>query len=309
MRILDSAAQLETLSGEWRELWDSDPLASVFQGPDWLIPWTRHLWGGGKLRVATMRRAGRLIGVAPMFIWGSRRLAWLGAGISDYLGITAAPEFADEAAGNVFTALEEMRGEWERCDLEELREDSPMLRAAAVADVQVCSVCPARRADQPLPPRLVKNLRYAERKLGAFEFGPCEWDDLFRLHELRWGGEGVLRSRAVREFHRTAAGDSTRLYGIRVSGQLIAAQYNLVTKGRACYYLGGYDPAWSACSPGGVLLRHAMEEGLKEGARIFDFLRNPEPYKYAWGARDQINRRISLTTSDHAALAGSIRAW
>jgi len=46
-----------------------------------------------------------------------------------------------------------------------------------------------------------------------------------------------------------------------------------------------------------------------EGARIFDFLRNPEPYKYAWGARDQINRRISLTTSDHAALAGSIRAW
>src|SRR6185437_4146556 len=164
MRILDSAAQLETLSGEWRELWDSDPLASVFQGPDWLIPWTRHLWGGGKLRVVTMTRAGRLIGVAPMFIWGTGRLAWLGAGISDYLGITAAPEFTSEVARGVFTALEEMRGEWERCDLEEVREDSPMLRAAAGADVQVCSVCPARRADQPLPPRLVKNLRYAERK-------------------------------------------------------------------------------------------------------------------------------------------------
>ena len=48
---------------------------------------------------------------------------------------------------------------------------------------------------------------------------------------------------------------------------------------------------------GGLISSYTMEEAAREGARVFDFLRKPEPYKYAWGARDQINRRLTLAHS------------
>ena len=38
----------------------------------------------------------------------------------------------------------------------------------------------------------------------------------------------------------------------------------------------------------------AVSRSLREGAREFDFLRNPEPYKYRWGARDHINYRVTF---------------
>ncbi len=301
MEIIDSIEQLERLRGEWSELWDSDPRATVFQSPDWLLPWTRHLWGGGKLRVVTLRCGSRLVGVAPLFVWGTGRVSWLGSGISDYLGITAVPEFADQVARATLCGLAEMREEWERCDLEELREDSPLLRAAApdgiIARIEECSVCPARCLSEPLPARLLKNLRYSERRLGQFGFVRGDLSDLFRLHEMRWGGEGVLRCPRVQAFHAAAAGRFARLYALRVDGKVIAAQYDLMAKDRACYYLSGYDPAYSEFSPGSLLLRHSMEEAAREGARVFDFLRQPEPYKYAWGARDQTNRRLVLNQS------------
>ncbi len=301
MEILDSLAQLERLRDEWSELWDSDPLATVFQSPDWLLPWTRHLWGGGKLRVVTFRSRSRLVGVAPLFLWGRGRLSWLGSGISDYLGITAAPEFSDCVAQAVLCALTEIRSEWERADLEELREDSPLLRVAARdginARIEECSACPARCLSDPLPAKLLKNLRYSERRLGKFEFLPGELSDLFRLHEMRWRGEGVLRCPATQAFHRAAAGRFSRMYALRVEEKTIAVQYNLVAKNRACYYLSGYDPSFSEYSPGSVLLRHTMDASAREGARVFDFLRNAEPYKYAWGARNQVNRRLILTHS------------
>src|SRR3954469_3482533 len=104
VELIDSITKLLDLRDEWSELWDSDPTATVFQHPDWLLPWTRHLWRGGKLRVVTMRHGSRLVGVAPLFVWGDGRVAWLGSGLSDYLGMTTAPEFADEVARSVMSA-------------------------------------------------------------------------------------------------------------------------------------------------------------------------------------------------------------
>jgi CelD/BcsL family acetyltransferase involved in cellulose biosynthesis len=37
-----------------------------------------------------------------------------------------------------------------------------------------------------------------------------------------------------------------------------------------------------------------VAEGIREGVRTFDFLRKPEPFKYLWGAQDQVNFRLVL---------------
>lgn len=56
-------------------------------------------------------------------------------------------------------------------------------------------------------------------------------------------------------------------------------------------YLGGFNPALEALSPGTVIIAHAIDEAIGEGRCAFDFLRGREAYKYAWGAADELTYR------------------
>src|SRR6476620_10530550 len=116
VETLDSVPKLEAIEPEWRDLWRGDPTAGPFQRPDWLLPWTRHLWGGGSLRVLAVRHDGELVGLAPLFLWGTPmvRMSFLGAGVSDHLGIVARPSFEMEAARLVLECLAET-AEWQVC--------------------------------------------------------------------------------------------------------------------------------------------------------------------------------------------------
>src|SRR4051794_40011745 len=101
---IKSLQALEGLEPQWRALWQQDAAATPFQSPDWLLPWTRHVWRGGRLRILAVRDGGDLVALAPLFFWGygSRpeviRVSFLGAGISDHLGMLAAPGFEVAAA-------------------------------------------------------------------------------------------------------------------------------------------------------------------------------------------------------------------
>jgi CelD/BcsL family acetyltransferase involved in cellulose biosynthesis len=51
-----------------------------------------------------------------------------------------------------------------------------------------------------------------------------------------------------------------------------------------------------------VIVAHAIEQAVREGATTFDFLRGAEDYKYAWGAKDRVNQRRQIWS---AALGGA----
>ena len=274
---------LEAIEPEWRALWEADPRATPFQHPGWLLPWTRHLWGGGKIRTLALRCQGRLAGLAPLFLWGfggrpeTVRVSFLGAGITDYLDVLAAPQADQECAAAVLDWLWRNRREWDLCDLQELRPESPLLRAALprefLPDAAPCSICPvARLAATPdehlaaLDPKFRTDLRRAENRLrgaGALEFrrGDALLEELFRLHAARWKDrheEGVLATERLQAFHRESAARLSeagmlRLYALFVDGRCIAAQYNIAARQRVYAYLSGFDPEWGKYSPGGVL--------------------------------------------------------
>jgi CelD/BcsL family acetyltransferase involved in cellulose biosynthesis len=314
---------LERIEPEWRALWARDPRATPFQSPDWLLPWTRRLWGGGKLYVLEIRRDSQLISVAPLFVWGVERmhLSFLGSGISDYLGMTCDPESAADAASLALRWISENRGNWDICDLQELRDDAALLEAASREKSELhilpCSICPVA----PLPATMEDylaaldgkfrhNLHSAGRRLeaaGKVEFvssGDHNWsellDHLFRLHATRWHDKnrsGMLSSESLQLFHHDVAGRFwegviLRMYGLLVDGACIAVQYNFISKRRAYAYLSGFDTAWKRVSPGSLLLAHSIRHAIREGAREFDFLRKPEPFKYSWGAKDENTRRL-----------------
>jgi CelD/BcsL family acetyltransferase involved in cellulose biosynthesis len=331
LEAIDSLERLEAIEPDWRDLWLRDGCATPFEGPDWLLPWTRHVWGGGKLRVLGIRAGLRLVGLAPLFVWGFGghpeivRVSFLGAGISDHLGMIADPAFELEAARLVFDWLAETRDEWHVCDLEELRGGSPLLRTelpdGLIARHAPCSVCPVLTLPrsmnellETLAPKFRKNLRTAETRLArdGAEFRTVSPDgveegmrELFRLHAARWQERresGMLGDEALQRFHldaaaRLARAGLLRLYTLRLGGDIIAVQYNFGRDGRLFYYLSGFDPAHARRSPGAALLAWTIRAAIDEGATEVDFLRQGEAYKYDWGARDRVNRKLLVSSS------------
>jgi CelD/BcsL family acetyltransferase involved in cellulose biosynthesis len=63
------------------------------------------------------------------------------------------------------------------------------------------------------------------------------------------------------------------------------------------YYLSGFDPAHARYSPGAALVAFAIRSAIEERATQFDFLRKREEFKYQWGARDRVSRRLLLSPS------------
>src|SRR5947209_2989746 len=95
---IGDAEGLESLRPAWRELWQRVRTGSVFQSPDWLIPWWRH-FGPGRLLCIAVRRGKDLVGFAPLYQEeDSRRLLPVGISLSDYLDVLIADESADSVA-------------------------------------------------------------------------------------------------------------------------------------------------------------------------------------------------------------------
>lgn len=296
-RPVRGLAALRALEQPWWQLWHADPHATPFQSPAWLLPWAESFQPGTCFALVDARSPPAFL--FPLFsLDAGRHLLPLGAGTSDWLGPvgTIPPDLPWPAEAALI-------------DLPGLPATSPLLNRPPSPGWRVeggaGEPCPAL----DLPTRLAKSLRQSLRtaahrmdRLGTWKIVaiqerhiPAALDRLFALHAARWqakGEPGVLADPAVRAFHHRAAprldaAGLLRFYGLACAGDWVALLYGLSAKGRFHHYIGGYDPALAAASPGSLLLAHALDRATEEGCILFDFLRGREPYKYRWGARDR----------------------
>jgi CelD/BcsL family acetyltransferase involved in cellulose biosynthesis len=320
----------DTLNGivrDWNELWQRDPNATPFQSPHWLMPWWR-VFGTDELFVVAGRENGRLDALAPLTILrdedsGESLGIFIGSGNTDYLDVLLAPE---AVPSGLFEAMTR-DGVCQMWDLQQLRPGSPILVAdsppgwmANDAEQEPCLVLSIENAGGELQNLLStharKKLRYYLRSLErdatiAFEQPTNETldafvDALFALHAARWKERdlpGMLADEPVQDFHRQVAramfdAGALRMYALRRNGAIIAIFYGFAHHGTVHYYLSGYDPAFEKWSIGGVIVAHALEQAVREGAHTFDFLRGAEDYKSSWGAVARMNMRRQLIRSD-----------
>jgi CelD/BcsL family acetyltransferase involved in cellulose biosynthesis len=311
----DSAEALAAISSEWTGIVESDPSATPFHRPEWLIPWWRA-FGSGQLHALMFRfRQDRSAGFVPLFIheWNGRRQVTLaGNGVTDYLGLTHGPGAGSECARLTFDYL---RGErWDVCDWADLPADPPLTEAVPADFGPVpCNDLPCTRAVLPrsagefedaLPHGLRRTLRLAQRRLedrGPLKFETFRGDpgrrvieELFRLHECRWahrgGPESMLDQPCVQRFlmeasARFSALGKLRLYALSHRGELAAVILALFDRSRAWGYITGMDPELARFSPGSLVLRYAIADAITEGAAAWEFLRGDEAYKFQWGAQ------------------------
>jgi CelD/BcsL family acetyltransferase involved in cellulose biosynthesis len=322
---IEDPAHLAALAPEWWDLWRRAESVTPFQSPAWLIPWWRHFHPGELFSVA-VRDAGRLVALAPFYIEDGeqgRRILPVGISISDYLDVLIDPAVERDAGAALVAHLRGRADAWDGWDLEELGPEAAALRLPTPDDCDETahgqSACPVlvlpTEVDElghHVPARKLRKLRMARNRAErrgetivrriADADAPAFLQTLFGLHDARWhsrGEDGLLGDARVRRFQEEAlpelvAAGFVRLYAVDIGGRIAGAYYGFVHRGRAYAYLGGFEPEFAYESPGTILLGHALEEAVREGAREFHFLRGREAYKYEWGAVDRWNQRRSF---------------
>lgn len=319
--VAEGPARLAALEAEWRRLFDDAGAPSPFLSWEWLSCWWAAFGGARRLRLLEARDAGgALAGVLGLVRRGGarpgRRWQLLGNGLGGADGLdalVAGPRAAEARAALLGAALDE--GGWEVLDLEDLPCGSPSVKvlgalaAARGLDLRVSRrfVCPGFALRGTFQEHLARirrretygrRVRWLERQPGfrieVAGAGEAEaaMRDLLRLHRLRWRAEGGsygIPPGPAEELHvalapRLAARGWLRLYRLFVGGAAVAAVYGLELGGRFYYYQSGYDPAWSARSPGLVLVGRTVEDAYARGLTDYDFLRGEEGYKLDWTA-------------------------
>ena len=322
VEILDKVEQLQEVAGRWEALWRRDTNATPFQSPQWLLPWWKHFGSDTPHVIASSTHGetnGEIDALAPLYILrdddsGESLGLFLGTGNSDYLDVLGDASSLIEPIAHADCQL------W---DLQQLRPSSSLLTASLpdgwsdnVEDQDPCPVLPIENAGDELQNLLStharKKLRYFRRCLereGEVRYESATADSLdtlldalYELHAARWqkrGLPGVLADEVTQSFHREAArrmleAGALRMYAVRINERIVAVFYGFAHQGTVYYYLSGYDPALEKLSIGNVIVAHAVESAVRDGATTFDFLRGAEEYKYAWGAKDRVNRRRQI---------------
>ncbi len=316
-------ARLDALEPEWRALFDAAGAPTPFLSFEWLHTWHRFFGARRPVWILEARDPrGQLAGVLALAarprVMGVRRGALLGNGLTgaDALDVLARPADAPAARAAIAHAIAESVPAWDVVDLEDLPCGSPTVAAvrAAVAprgvrvEVERGFVCPGFAVRGTFAAHLARirrretygrRVRWLARQPGfrievATSPGeaPAAMEDFLRLHRLRWqaeGGSWGIPPGTVEDFHRAvgpllSARGWLRLYRLFLGEDAIAAVYGIEVGRRFYYYQSGYDPAWSARSPGLVLVGRTIEDAYARGLVDYDFLRGSEAHKLDWAS-------------------------
>jgi CelD/BcsL family acetyltransferase involved in cellulose biosynthesis len=301
LQTLDAIAQVVP---EWDEL-ATRAGASPFQRPGWFEAWWRS-FGRGRLRIVTLRRDGRLAGVAPLVQrWGTT-LAAANVHSPEFEFLAEDPTAERELAEQVF-AHRPLHTSF--CYLPEgTSTTNELYRAARGHRRRLFTVVMQRspyleldgdweRFERGLSTKFVKDLHRRRRALElagqvSVEVGGGleSLDEVFRVEASGWKGRRgtaiLSKAKTYRFYEEVAAWAARRGYlrlaFLRLDGRPVAVQYALEDCGRWYFLKGGVDPAAKRYAPGKLLVHELLRRAFDRGLSSFEFLGDAEPWKLDW---------------------------
>ncbi|MFD7747346.1 GNAT family N-acetyltransferase [Streptomyces sp. NPDC059698] len=312
------------LAGEWDALHRRCATATPFQSHAWLHSWWISYGQEGRLRVLLVRRAGRLIGAAPLMLVHRPMplLVPMGGAVSDFFDILLDEEEAGYAVGALGRGLDRA-ARHTVVDLREVRPDASAQllfgrwagARSRLAD-STCMELPAAPLDGVVA-RLTgsrgQRLRSKLRKVEALgveahrvpgDAVPAAIGTLLRLHERQWEGRAVnpehLRARfsdhLIRSVGRMVGDGTAALTEFRLNGEVVASNLSLESGRLAGGYLYGADPVLRErkVDVSTMLLREVARQAADGGREVLSLLRGAEAYKNHWGPSPVVNQRLLL---------------
>jgi CelD/BcsL family acetyltransferase involved in cellulose biosynthesis len=322
VQVIHTEPELAALRKDWNDALAESPADCLFLTWEWLSVWWRHFGAGRRLHVITVRSAGKLLGLAPLFVVQGR-LEFMGTGAvgSDYLDFIVRRERAQETIEALARAIE---GSRLNARLGALLEESAAFSMARRFDAtyhvreRVTSVCPYTLLGESwetyissLGARHRENVRRRIRKLPQDHTFTVtrtgadlerDFPVFIDLHNRRWdtrGGSDALRDESLQAFHReftrlALERDWLRLFVLSIGNRPAASVYAFLYGGKALYYQAGVDPEFNSQSVGLVALALWARDAITEGARELDFLHGDETYKSLWASQTRELRVMEL---------------
>jgi CelD/BcsL family acetyltransferase involved in cellulose biosynthesis len=338
------ASAFAALAGSWDGLVRATPRASPFMLHSWLLEWWRHFGSGRELAVHVARRDGALVAALPLFVrsqFGFRVASFLGNGESALADVLLAAGAPATAASALIDHVE--ASGIDAVDVFGLSRES---RLAAVGPSRIQLI---QRVESPVidvghdwkgfyETKLHSSRRRTIRKRArgleaegkvAVEHAKtpeavgATIDDLFRLHQLRWGSRpdhSTLGTPVGQRFHRAAlvalAHDGVvRVTTVRVDGRSIAFQCWFALGSSAYLYRQSYDPAFARFGLGFRITLDAIEAAVAEGISRIELLGGAEPVKLELADRmDPMHQGVGLARGVRgrafvAARVAALRAY
>ena len=321
---------------EWNDLLKESVSDTPFLRHEYQRGWWEHRGGGewqnAQLVLVSAREAGKLIGVAPLFIAeyeGKPALLLIGSiEISDYLDlIVRMDDHSRFITGLLDFLASSLADSWSAVDWYNLPDSSPTL-AAFKTESESRGWVHLEEMYRPTPrialngsfeeylSRVEKKQRHEIRRkmrraiesergvrwfISDMADPEAEIDSFLKLMEQDQGKASFLRDamRAqMREVIRTAHEHGWLwLAFLEADGQRIAAALNFDYGNKLWGYNAGVNRDFMDLSPGWVLLGHILEWCCENGRYEFDFMRGDEDYKYRFGGVNKYVMRAKLTRS------------
>lgn len=308
----------------WLELLAAHPDGCAFQDPAWQRA-VQRFFVGDNLRLLTVHRGQRLLGLLPLNLTPGGTLESAGAGVSDYLDPLVDPAHAAASWEAMLALLSQRWGRTPSLILRNVPAHSlsrkllPELAPRHGFVVQEAAPQVVLQIDLPETmeqyfARLKRDdrterrrrLRKAENEAQARIVDCASSDQLSGCLESVLGlmetapGE---KGQAVRQYLRPllmAAGPELCARGrlslvtLMLNGNLAGGLIVLPSSHGPMMYNGGFDQAQRGWAPGIVGNLMVLREAIGRGQKVFDLLRGQEPYKYDLGAVERPLYELTL---------------
>lgn len=320
VEVIGDFGELLRVQPQWRELLEASGIEHPFLTPEWLLSWWECFGAGRRLRVVLVRRAGRLVGFAPLMLgreWRYglpvRRLGSLYNHHVPRSGWIVAPQ-AHGVVEAIWQQLRDARRDWdvlELCQLDDGPGNPAPLRALAEADGFLTGRWRARPSPylpikgswdeygRSLQAKHRSNLRNRRKRLGqlgevALEVvtgaEPGALEDGLRIEAAAWkqqAGTAIASRPELRRFYtrlaeRLGPRDGLRLQFLTVGGRRIAFGFSLCHRNRLYLLKPGYDPEYARYAPGSLLTESVLHQAFDQGLLEHDFLGVDDAWKREW---------------------------
>jgi CelD/BcsL family acetyltransferase involved in cellulose biosynthesis len=310
---------------DWSGLVRADPSGTFFHTPRYLKLYWEEFGQDIDLRIALAEEGDRTVGAGAFEIEGDTLWFLGGTEVTDYMGPVAVPGAGDAVAKELMEALAGLDS-WRRADLRGLPEDSPWLpRLRDAAGAQGLAVEDGEDSVAPmlelpgsyeeylagLPAKLRHEIRRKARRLdqetGGHRLVHADPDTLARdlglfvaMHRSSEGPKGKFMKPGMEIFFRRLAEAFLdegifRLAFVEAAGRKMAGAIALVYAGTTYMYNSAFDHRYRDLAPGMVLVADLIEQACRERCERFDMLKGDLAYKYRFGARPRLVRRLALS--------------
>jgi CelD/BcsL family acetyltransferase involved in cellulose biosynthesis len=314
LREINSLKGVSDLKEKWNLLFKTVKDSTPFQSWEWNYGLARTIDSSARIKiVAGYSKNGRLIGLAPFKLRNSRIpglkvLEFIGSEDSDYLDFIVDRNYKNIFIRRLFNWIRK-NNEWRVLNLLSLRKETkelilpyfPFEFSEQIVSPYLKLPSSFEKFKKELPKSRYKSIKKRLNKLlpeKRLEFSISEsmqdihnyMDSLFELHQKRWNGKGERGKFHNEEWKEQFRDLSLLLFKanmlkigiLKIDSSIVSVHYHLIHKDKEYGFLNGMDPDYAKFGPSNLLHYYMIEDAIKNGTTLIDFLQGNEQYKYSW---------------------------